>query len=199
MKKPSRRLTSVGAAVLLALGGSAVALAATAPELPEQASDRAREALETAFADDEPEPELVETEVEESEEAGVEAANEDAGDNAEAFSAWVESLPDDWGCIRGQLVSSVARGDHRGDDFEGPTFASAEEAAEALGIADRRCAEVAINGEGDEGDAEESEGLEEDGEAGPPDHAGRPDHAGPPDHAGGDDEDEDEQETSDDG
>lgn len=171
--RANRRAFTVAVAFGLALGSSVIALALPAtPELPDEASDQATEAVTSAPA------RTQDAETPEVEENG-------AGDNAEAFSQWVQSIPEDWGCVRGQLVSSVARGDHRGDDFEGPTYASLEEAAADLGMEERRCVEAALNGD-DEGD-ESGEAELEDEDAGRPDGVGngRPDGVppGPPDHA----------------
>jgi hypothetical protein len=83
-----------------------------------------------------------------------EALEEDETEgSAEAFSTWVRSVPSEWGCIRGQLISSVAGNGHHDADFDELTFDSAEEAANHLaeqqpGFLDRRCVEVAIARDG---------------------------------------------------
>jgi hypothetical protein len=123
-------------------------------------------------------------EVPEDEEEGPEEELDDPedGEGAQGFSEWVRSLPSDWGCIRGQLVSYAARqGPHSGAHEE-LDFETATEAAEFLGIKDRRCAEVAIAKADGEATADEDLETQEAGDSrgGPPAHAGRPDHAGGP-------------------
>jgi len=193
MKTPSRGLASVGAAVALVLAGGAIALAG--PGAPDEPEDDGQEPV---------------VQVEDTDEIESEQANEDAGDNATAFSEWVRELPR-LGCIRGQLVAHAARGDHRGDDFAPPAFESDEEALEELGLTDRRCAEVAL----EKAAADAQEGDESEGEAGEQDESaleeqdghgnghGKPDHAKGPKDKGDESSDDgdtgDDEETSDDG
>lgn len=98
------------------------------------------------------------------------------GDDAQEFSEWVRSLPGEWGCIRGALVSQAAQAGPTGFERANAPIdpetgdVTIEGAAEAAGFDLEnlpRCAEVAIaRSHGDQ--------------PGPPEHAGRPDHAGPP-------------------
>lgn len=175
MRSPvTRRLSSVAGAFALALGGSAVAIAAGGPALPDQASDQAGAAVEAEQVE---QAEDLELENDPEQQNDPEVQNEHAGENAEAFSTWVEGLPEDLGCVRGYMVSQAARGDHRGDDFVPPL--TVEQATAAL--ADHPC----LGG----GDEVELEGDEDERpeDAGPPSHAKRPAHAGvagPPAHAG---------------
>lgn len=179
-----RRILTVAVAFGLALGTSVLALAQPElPELPEEASEQASEAVTNApaRADDEDVSDVEDAEVEDAE-VEVEA------EGGSAFSEWVRSIPK-WGCIRGQLVSHLAQAEH-GDDFEGPTYATPEEAAADLEILDRNCAQVAIRkATGAEGEGPgNGNALGHDKK---PDHArGRPDGvpSGPPEHAGGDEE-----------
>ena len=179
----NRRLLSVGAAIALALGGSAVAFAG-----PDGGQDDTGESGEVGTDS------LVSSAEQDGEGSGQ---NDDGGENATAFSAWVRELPQ-LGCIRGQLVASAAKGEHRGDDFEASEFESEEEMLEALELTDRRCAEVALSkaAEAEEGDGELS--GETEGESnghGPPDHAKGPKKDKP---AKGGDEDSDEHEDPED-
>jgi hypothetical protein len=142
----NRRVLTIAAALGLALGTSMLALAAPA-SLPDEASDQAHEAVAQA---------------EQRKDAGAKDHQNGEGGNAEAFSAWVQSIPEDWGCVRGKLVSSMARQDHRGSDFEGPTYGSLEEAAADLGMEDRKCVEAAANGESDASGESEDARVPED-------------------------------------
>lgn len=157
----NRRVLTMAAALGLALGTGVLALAAPA-DLPEEAADQAHAAVADAPAQP----------------ANGENGQDAAGENAEAFSAWVQSIPDDWGCVRGKLVSSMARQHHRGSDFEGPTYGSLEEAAADLGMEDRRCVEAAANGEADEESEIEGSRAPEGVPSGPPTDI---ESAGPPD------------------
>lgn len=172
MRSPmTRRLSSVAGAFALAMGGSAVAIAAGGPDLPEQATDQARTAVENAETE-----EVEDLEHDPAVQNDPEVQNEHAGENAEAFSTWVESLPEDLGCVRGYLVSHAAREDHRGDDFQPPmTEAEARTALEG---------HPCLGGDGPEPEGGEGARPED---AGPPPHANRPTNAGtagPPAHAG---------------
>ena len=119
-------------------------------------------------------PGLVDREPDEDPDDPEENGGADQAD-AQDFSAWVRSLPSEWGCIRGALVSQAAQaGPTEFSLAEAPFDPTVDEvpiedAAEAAGFEEPwpRCVEVAIarsNGE----------------QPGPPDHAGRPDNAGPP-------------------
>ncbi|MDX1511628.1 MAG: hypothetical protein R3249_09790 [Nitriliruptorales bacterium] len=172
----NRRLLSVGAAIALALGGSAVAFAG-----PDGGQDEPGESGEVGTDS------LVTTAEQEGE---GQAENGEGGENATAFSAWVRELPK-LGCIRGQLVSSAARGDHRGD-FEAPEFDSEEGMLDELELTERRCAEVALSkaAEAEEG-GEELSGEAEGNGHGKPAHAKGPkkDKPAKPDKGNGEDDD----------
>ncbi len=117
-------------------------------------------------------------------------ANEDDEGDAQAFSEWVSTLPDDLGCLKGQLVSHYARqGPTSFEEGDLPTIGDSGEALEALTPEGGdyqppgRCAERLFDdadgsSEGDDENGDEVESSSAD--AGPPDHAGTP---GPPDHA----------------
>lgn len=185
MRERSQYLIALVAGAGVALGGVAIA----SPGLGSQAPVTLTLASGDADLDDDAEVELFVEETDTPGDGVVDDLPEDQepGDvpeddeDASAFSAWVASIPGDWGCVRGQLIRSEAAGPK--DGFEGPEYGSIDEAIDALGLEGRRCAEVArarVAGE----DVGPPEHAARPDEAGPPEHAGRPEGSGPPDHAG---------------
>ena len=127
-------------------------------------------------------------------------ALDDEAENAEAFSEWVRSIPSEWGCIRGQLVSAAAQAGPLTSDFEDfldelggsdgyaddEMFETPKAAADYLEL-DGRCVEVALEREGQEDNGDNGNGDEqgeintaENSNGGPPEGASPPAHAGPP-------------------
>lgn len=194
------KATHLAAAGALVLGGASVAAAAEGmPSLGEVFSADVEEDLgedeeldldlpveegdeEEAREDDDLDATL-DDDLEESLEEDEQLEGDDEDGEPSAFAAWVESIPSDWGCVRGRLIAANAAGDKA--DFTAPEGADTlEDAIATLGLEGARCAEVALQGAS--GDDEEVEAPDEVTTSEAPARRGPPAHAGgPPAHAGG--------------
>lgn len=199
------KLTHVAAASAVVLGGASVAAAAPGvPSLAELFSEDIEEEVEEELdldldddldaeegldadldldldADEDLDEDL---DVDEDLDEELSSDEDDDGEPS-AFAAWVQSVPSDWGCVRGRLIAANAAGDKT--DFTAPEGVDTlEDAIATLGLEGARCAEVALQraggGEVDDDEASDEVTTSEapDARRGPPANAG-----GPPAHAGG--------------
>ena len=188
MRESSQYLVALVAGTTVALGGVAVAAALPGLQAPVTlavAADDAADVEMGAFteqvdtsSDGVIDPDAPDPDAPDPDAVDPDAPDPDDGDDASAFADWVASIPSDWGCVRGRVISAHAADPKEG--FEGPRFTDIDEAIEALDL-DGRCVEVArarAAGADAGPAADRPEG------AGPPEHAGRPEGAGPPEHAG---------------
>lgn len=186
MFRTSRNLSTAAAAAAGVLGG--VAIATAAPGVTLGASPvgtvQVEDVPDDEVVDDDPVEDDLDAEVREDEgededldldldppaalDEDDEVDTEESDEDTSAFAAWVRSLPSDWGCVRGHVISAHAAGPK--DGFEGPEYGSIEEAVVDLGL-EGRCVEVAVarvNGASGDGDGEASGSA---AEPGPPAHA----------------------------